>query len=141
IDPGAGAGGAPGEPPILRHQVPTVMAVFGAGFAAVFALFALMHVHAYRRRTELQLNELELFDTRTQIQDSTLNVLIGLLSIVIAYSLDPRAAGLAGFAYWLIAPAQFLNGFLMGRKRKRLEQRLRLRAEEASLTAAAAPGD
>src|SRR2546423_2769533 len=41
------AGGAV-EPVVRSEQVPTMFAVYGAGFAAVFAIFALLYMHAYR---------------------------------------------------------------------------------------------
>ncbi|HEY0078017.1 MAG TPA: TMEM175 family protein [Pyrinomonadaceae bacterium] len=54
------------EPPIRREQVPQMMAIFGLGFAAVFTVFTLLYHHAYRKRVELELNELEIHDTRTR---------------------------------------------------------------------------
>src|SRR5215210_5028863 len=44
------------EPVVRGEQVPTMLAVYGAGFAAVFAIFALLYLHAYRRRAALDLN-------------------------------------------------------------------------------------
>lgn len=55
------------------------------------------------------------------MQDNACNVLIGLLSILVAYV---TRSGLAGLVYWLIGPVQFLNGWLMGKRRIRLEARL-----------------
>ena len=121
IDPGTNKSGEIHEPPIMREQVPLMMAIFGIGFIAVFVVFALLYLHAYRKRAEIQLNALEVFDTRTQIQDNALNVLIGILSITIAYAGGPRYGGLAGMVYWLIGPVQFAHGMLMGKKRKKLE--------------------
>ncbi|MBV9009847.1 MAG: DUF1211 domain-containing protein [Verrucomicrobia bacterium] len=48
-------------------QFSTLMVIYGLGFAAVYAAMTLLCLHAYRLRAELQLNELELFDTRYQI--------------------------------------------------------------------------
>ena len=121
IDPGLRTPVEVREPPVLREQVPLMMAIFGLGFAAVFAVFALLYLHAYRRRDALQLNDLEVFDTRTQIQDNLLNVLVGILSIVVAYAGGPRFGGLAGMVYWLIGPLQFIHGSSRGRRRKKLE--------------------
>ena len=38
----------------------SLMRLYAAGFTAVFAIFALMHAHAYKLRTQLQLNALEI---------------------------------------------------------------------------------
>ena len=62
-------------------QVATLMIIFGAGYIAVFGVFVLLYWHAYRNRELLDLNELEVFDTREDIQESALNVGIGTVSI------------------------------------------------------------
>jgi uncharacterized membrane protein len=108
-------------PAVRREQVPQMMAIFGLGFAAVFAVFALLYRHAYRKRRELELNELETYDTRTHARENALNVAIGLLSVAVALGGGPRYSLFSGLVYWLIAPAQFLHGYLRGRRRKRLE--------------------
>src|SRR6266566_46801 len=51
-------------------QIATLMIIFGAGYVAVFGVFVLLYWHAYRRRSSLALNELEIFDTREDIQES-----------------------------------------------------------------------
>ena len=53
------------EPVVRPEQVPTMLAVYGAGFAAVFVIFALLYWHAYRKRAALELSELETHDTRS----------------------------------------------------------------------------
>ena len=111
-------------PPLRREQVPQMMVVFGLGFTAVFAVFTLLYHHAYRRRRDLGLNELETFDTRTLTQENVLNVAVGLLSVTAAATAGPRYALFSGFIYWLIAPAQFIHGHARGRRRKRLERLL-----------------
>jgi hypothetical protein len=47
-------------------------------------VFDLLYWHAYRRRSLLGLNHLEIFDTREDIQESALNVGIGALSITLS---------------------------------------------------------
>lgn len=127
IDAGGGAPGGTREPPVRPAQVPMMMVVFGAGFVAVFAVFALLYHHAYRRRDALQLNELEVFDTRTEVQRHLLNVAIGALSVTIAYFSDPKLAGLSGMTYWLIGPVQFAHGLLMGKRRRKMEDNVGMR--------------
>lgn len=112
------------EPVVRAQQVPTMLAVYGAGFAAVFAIFALLYLHAHRRRAALELNRVERFDTVTSFQENALMALIGVLSLSIALARHPRYTALAGMSYWLIAPVLFLHGHLRGRRRKRLEQNL-----------------
>ncbi len=117
-------------PAVRREQFPQMMAIFGLGFAAVFAVFTLLYAHAYRKREELGLNELEVHDTRAMVQDSALNASVGLLSIGVALVGGPRFSLMAGMVYWLIGPIQFAHGYLMGRRRKRLERRFDLASGE-----------
>lgn len=112
--------GGEAEPMIASGQVPAVMIIFGIGFTAVFLIFVLLHLHAYRKRNELELNELEIHDTRAQIQDSALNVAVGLLSIVLVLAGGRRFVIWSILVYWLIGPLQTINGVTMGRRRRRL---------------------
>ena len=112
------------EPVVRAEQVPTMLAVYGLGFAAVFAIFALLHLHAHRRREALGLNELERFDTASSFQENALMSLVGVLSLSIALTRNPRLMTLAGMSYWLIGPALFAHGTWRGRRRRRLERSL-----------------
>jgi uncharacterized membrane protein len=112
------------EPVVRGEQVPTMLAVYGVGFAAVFAIFALLYLHAHRRRSELGLNELERFDTVTSAQENALMTLVGAVSVALALTRNPRYMTASGMSYWLIGPVMFIHGHLRGRRRKRLEQNL-----------------
>jgi uncharacterized membrane protein len=117
------------EPVVRGEQIPTMLAVYGAGFGAVFAIFSLLYLHAYRRRGALELTELECFDTRSTFQENALMSLIGMFSIAIALTRNPRYMALAGMSYWLIGPIMYVHGSFRGRRRKRLEQHLAHTAE------------
>lgn len=104
-------------------QMPTLMLIFGVGYVAVFGIFVLLYLHAYRKRTELELNALEKFDTRSSIRESALNCGIGLVSICVA-GFGGAYANLAGPLYMLIGPVLAVNGAIMGRRRGRLEKQL-----------------
>lgn len=107
--------------PVVRHeQIPLMLVVYGLGFAAVFAIFALLYLHAYRTRGSLELSEIESYDTRTWFQENALMSLVGVASVTLALT---RYAGLSGMSYWLIAPMLFLHGHLRGRRRRTLERR------------------
>lgn len=104
-------------------QIAWLLIIFGAGYVAVFAVFVLLYWHAYRCRSLLGLNELEIFDTREDIQESALNVGIGTLSISLAFLGRGRLAGLAGMTYMLCPFVLTLHGTLMGRRRRKIEER------------------
>jgi hypothetical protein len=105
-------------------QIATLMIIFGAGYIAVFGVFVLLYWHAYRCRAMLELNELETFDTREDIQESALNVGIGTVSIAIAAIGGGRLAGVAGMTYMLCPVVLTAHGMLMGRRRRTIEDRL-----------------
>ncbi|HEV7889786.1 MAG TPA: TMEM175 family protein [Pyrinomonadaceae bacterium] len=111
------------EPVVRAEQIPTMLLVYGLGFAAVFAIFALLYMHAYRKRGELNLNELEAFDTRTWFQENALMSLVGLFSVAVALTRTHRYMFLSGMSYWLIAPVLFAHGHMRGRRRRALERR------------------
>src|SRR5256885_6551728 len=97
-------------------EIATLMIIFGAGYVDVFGVFVLLYWHAYRRRATLELNELETFDTRVDIQESALNVGIGSVSVAIAAIGGGRLAGVAGMTYMLCPVVLTAHGMLMGRQ-------------------------
>jgi uncharacterized membrane protein len=117
------------EEVIENDQVVSLMVIFGVGYLAVFAVFFLLFWHAYRKRKELGLNQLEVFDTRNSLQEMALNCGVALLSLAIVLIGGPSYAGHAGFAYMLIGVAMGMNGVIMGRRRSRIATELAL-AEE-----------
>ena len=118
--------------PVVRaEQMPTLLAVYGAGFAAVFVILTLLYCHAYRKRAALELDELETHDTRSYAQENALMAAVGLLSVALALTGTALSSLLAGLSYWLIGPAQYLHGRLRGQSRKRLVARLHASADDS----------
>lgn len=109
-----------GVPVLSAAQWPVLMIVFSAGYMAVFLIFALLHVHAWRLRDALELDALERFDTVDNVRESLLNVGIGAASVLLALLGGVVGAALAGFIYWLVGPVVFANGVWAGRRRKQL---------------------
>jgi len=89
---------------------------------AVFGLFVLMYAHAYKNRKRLKLNELEVFDTLTDIRESALNVGIGSLSV--AFAVLARNATLSGMSYMLCPIVMTAHGMIRGKRRRKIEERL-----------------
>lgn len=124
-------------PVIGAGDAGALMVVFGSGYVAVFAIFALLHLHALRRRDELQLDALELWDTRDNVRETLLNVAIGACSIAIVLIGGPERTALSGLIYWLVGPLLGVHGWLSGAARGRLARRL---AEAESSAGAALAG-
>jgi uncharacterized membrane protein len=72
------------EPLILPEHRPLIFMIFGAGFTAVFMVFALLYRHAYKQREMLGLNEFEIFETRHSIRRMLLASGVGVTYFAIA---------------------------------------------------------
>jgi uncharacterized membrane protein len=118
-------------PMVEMGQTSKLMIIFGIGYVAVFSIFVMLYLHAYRKRFELDLNELEKFDTRSEIRESVINVVIGSISIALASIGGSRYAGMSGWIYMLLGPALGVNGFIMGSRRQKLEKSFSVEAEAA----------
>jgi uncharacterized membrane protein len=109
--------------PAIIHDAdaPHLMMLYAAGFATVFGIFVLLHLHAYRRRAELELTPLEQFDTLTSIYESTVMTSIGIISFVLAYLLPPRLQFIPGFWYSTIPIFMTFMGVRRGKARRKFE--------------------
>mgnify|MGYP002780418342 CR=1 FL=1 len=97
------------------------MNVFSTGYIAVWLVFALLHLHAFRLRRRLELSELEVYDTLDNVRESMINVTLGALSVLVALT---TSAAFVGFVYWLVGPVMWAHGVWSGRRRTRLRARL-----------------
>jgi uncharacterized membrane protein len=93
----------------VETQLPLMMVIYAAGYIAVFLVFAMMYLHAYRRRFELNLSQEDVFYAQDHVATCLMMCAIGVLSSIVAYAVPWQLAGmLAGFTYGLIGPAQYL---------------------------------
>ncbi|MEP6764095.1 MAG: TMEM175 family protein [Gemmatimonadaceae bacterium] len=99
-------------------QLLKMMTIYSAGYAAVFGIFALMYWHAWRRREELDLSDLEEIETRFSLMEHAMHFAVGLLGAILA---SVAHSAFAMFAFFLIAPLQILQGNLRSRARKKIE--------------------
>jgi hypothetical protein len=97
--------------------------VYGLGFAAVYAVFTLMHVHAWRLREHLGLDELERWMTLETIAHHTVLAAFGALSILIARFAEPQHIQYAGWVFFLILPPMTIVGTWFGKRIRPLERR------------------
>jgi uncharacterized membrane protein len=102
------------------HEASLLMRIYAAGFSAVFTLFALMYARAYKFRHELDLNPIEILQTRSDIRENAIMAALGAISFALAF----KSPGLAGWWFFLIGPALAVHGFIFGK-------RIRLLAEKA----------
>jgi transmembrane protein TMEM174 (potassium channel) len=110
--------------PTIRsdEEMAELMRIFSAGYIAVFLIFAILYGHAYRRRRELELNDLERFDTRQSVWESITQTAVGLVSLVIGASGIHHAGSWAGITYFALGPIKTAEGAIWGRRRRSLER-------------------
>ena len=96
------------------------MIIYSAGYFAVFFVFLLMHLHAYKQRVLLELNDLEIVHTINSIRVNVIHMSISVLSILISVIGGTGYTAYAGFIYILLAPAMTINGTYFGRKLKKM---------------------
>ncbi len=115
-----GLGG--GSMPI--DQARRLFELYGTGFAAIWAVFALMHLHAYRRREDLGLDPMERLITRGQVGGSCSRVAIGLASVLFARFASDQWVGLCGWVYFLMSVTETAHGTMMGWRARQLAAEL-----------------
>ncbi|MBX2961182.1 MAG: DUF1211 domain-containing protein [Cyclobacteriaceae bacterium] len=99
-----------------------LMAIYGIGAAAIFTLLMLMYRYALKKSAELELNEIEIFDTKMSIRSNLLMTVVPIFSVVLALVYRHSIIGTAfsGFIYFLYMPIMFINGSRISRERKKL---------------------
>lgn len=114
------------DPPegMQLYQLANASMVYAAGFIAIFLLFALLYRHAYTKRVDLGLSELEIFDAKTNIAHHLVSVSVGVISLLIGGVAPLELAPTAPMAYFLMGPAHWIYGVRAGRRRAVLEQQL-----------------
>jgi len=104
----------------LTHgQGSTLFVIYGLGFVAIYLVLAALYLHAYRRRAELELNEMELLDTRWEVYGMLCMASVGVASALVA--LTENYANMAGFVYFSLFIIMWIHGILHGRKRRALK--------------------
>lgn len=88
-------------PMIRPEQLPQLFIIYGIGWTAVWLVFVLLYRHALRKREELDLNPVEVFDTQASMTENLVAAGVGLLSIVLVLV---GASGIAGWVYLLMFP-------------------------------------
>jgi len=105
-----------GVEPIQITQVPTLMMIYSAGFAAVFGVFALLYSYAYKNRHDLDLNEYETLRTRHAVIDHSAMAFLGLFIGVLALLVPVRYSGSTGLLYFLIGVYHTISGMIFGKR-------------------------
>jgi hypothetical protein len=90
-------------------------------YAAVFAVFTLLYLHAWRIRVQLELTPLEAMRTQVSLLDNFAMVFIALLSMGLARTMPDRYVGIAGYIYFLVPIYFTIAHSITGRRERQLQ--------------------
>ncbi len=102
------------------EQWQDLMIRFGVGLMAIYSIFLLWHVHAYRKREELELNELEVYETKVEIGGKLIMIVVPIVSMLFVLTGGGLMAPFAGMSYMLYGILLPIYYSRASRKRKQL---------------------
>jgi uncharacterized membrane protein len=108
---------------IKGTDIAELMIIYGLGASATFFTFMLMYRAALAKSADLDLNEIEIFDTKASIRMNLLMALIPLVSVLMAiiFQDNPALSGIIpGFTYFLYTPVMWINGNRTEKQREKL---------------------
>jgi uncharacterized membrane protein len=92
--------------------------LYGLGFFVLMALFALMYLHAFRRRELLGLTELEAFDARLLAGNHAVSAGVGLFAMFFAILAPRELAFLSPSSFALMGPGHWWYGKWSDKRRQ-----------------------
>ena len=104
--------------PMQGSDWPELMIIYSSGYLAIFLIFTLLYLHAYRKRGALGLSLLEGQMTRLHVETNLLQVLFGVASIAIAAFLPINYVPFSGIIYMFVGPAVAVYAIVRSRKWK-----------------------
>ncbi len=104
-----------------------LMIIYGTGATSVFIMLMLMYLYALRHADELDLNDIERYDTRASMRANLLMASIPLLSTFVAIVLrDFAYVGMfSGFTYFLYTPVMLIHGRKVNKGRKKILEKMK----------------
>jgi uncharacterized membrane protein len=109
------------SPQISASETRALFMIWSLGYAAVFTVFGLLYLHAWRIRAQLELTPLEALRTRVSLLDQAAMVFIALLSAALARTVPDGYLSVAGSVY-AIVPIYFTIAHSIAGRRERLLQ-------------------
>ena len=111
----------PGAHPDLTRmtlpQLSRASSVYALGFVVLFLMFALLYGHAHRRREQLGLTPMEVFDAKSYAGHHLVSVGVGAVALLVAISAPLRFAPLSPMCFALMGPAHYYFGNRVERRR------------------------
>ena len=102
-------------------DVRALFTIWSLGYAAVFTVFALLYLHAWRIRAQLELTPVEAMRTRVSLSDQLAMILVALLSTLLARTVSDRYLGYAGNIYAIVPIYFTIAHSIAGRRERQLQ--------------------
>jgi uncharacterized membrane protein len=99
-------------------DLPMLFRIYGTGYIVIFLVFALLYYHAWRSRERLGLSADQAGNALDGVSAHLVTVAVGLVSVASTFVLPVRYGFVAGFLYFLMGPAHFVNGRFIDRRRR-----------------------
>ncbi len=99
-------------------QVRGLFLLYGGGLFLMSFLFYLFYRYALSRRRELELTEIEIFDTQWFAREHLFQAAVPTVATSLAFLLPAEYVGYAGFLYCLYGVAGYVHGSLHGKGRR-----------------------
>jgi uncharacterized membrane protein len=109
------------HPEIEASEARALFTIWSLGYGAVFAIFALLYLHAWRIRAQLELTPLETIRTRVGLMDQLAMVLVALLSTALARAVPDRYVGMAAYIYFIVPVYFTIAHSIAGRRERQLQ--------------------
>jgi uncharacterized membrane protein len=109
---------------ITPPQLARIFGIYGIGFVVLFSMFGMLYLQAYRKRHELQLTRLEVFDVRASGGAHLVSAGVGILATAVVLLAPAPFSLFSGFTYFLMGPAHYVWGAQSARRRRALESTL-----------------
>jgi uncharacterized membrane protein len=106
---------------ISASEARALLTIWSLGYAAVFTVFTLLYLHAWRIRAQLELTQLEAMRTQVSLWDQFAMVFIALLSTVLARTMPDRYVGIAGSIYFIVPFYFTIAHSIAGRRERQLQ--------------------
>ncbi len=107
---------------INGNDMPRLMMVYSGMASVIFFIMALLYKYALKKKDELELNEIELFDSRSGLYSMILMGSVPFFSFLIAAIFPGTVVAgiISGFIYMLYFPVMMTFGIRRGKFRKKL---------------------
>ena len=100
------------------QELANASVLYGLGFFLLMSLFALLYLHACRRREALELDAVQVFDARSFAGHHMVSAGVGLFAMLFAIFAPVTLAFLSPSSFALMGPAHWIYGMRRERARK-----------------------